>query len=67
VRRDAAVIGLDPLGYGAHSLRASFVTAAADRGADPLAIMQVTGHRNVATVAAYVRPDVFAFKQTRAL
>jgi len=67
VRRAAAAIGLDPLRYGAHSLRASFVTAAAARGAHPIAIMQVTGHKNVATVAGYIRPDVFAFKTARAL
>lgn len=56
VRAACAGIGLDPRKYGAHSLRAGMVTAAAEAGASELAIMQVTGHRSVQTLARYVRP-----------
>lgn len=56
VKKCAAAIGLDPRRYGAHSLRAGFVTAAAENGVPESVIMQRTGHRSVQTVARYVRP-----------
>ena len=56
VQRAAAAIGLDPRRYGAHSLRAGFVTAAAEAGASPLVIMQTTGHRSMSMVQRYFRP-----------
>lgn len=49
-------IGEDASAYGAHSLRAGMVTAAAENGSGEVAIMQRTGHRSVATVLEYVRP-----------
>jgi|SRR5882672_9653799 len=39
-----------------HSLRAGFVTTAAQAGTQETVIMQTTGHRSVQTVARYVRP-----------
>jgi integrase len=56
VKRCVAMIGLNPAAYGAHSLRAGFVTAAAEAGTPETLIMQRTGHRSVQTVARYVRP-----------
>lgn len=56
VKRLVAAVGLDPRLYGCHSLRAGFVTAAAENGVSESLIMQRTGHRSIATVAKYVRP-----------
>jgi integrase len=56
VKRCVKLLGLDPRGYGAHSLRAGFVTAAAEAGMPETLIMQRTGHKSVQTVAKYVRP-----------
>ena len=61
LKRNVLAIGLDPAAYGAHSLRAGFVTAAAELGVPESLIMQRTGHRSVQTVTRYVRPaSVFA-------
>ncbi len=61
VKRAAALAGLDPVGYGSHSLRAGFVTTAVQLRIPETLIMQRTGHRSVETVARYVRPaSVFA-------
>ena len=55
-------IGLDRTKYGAHSLRAGLVTVSLAAGASELAVMQRTGHRDVATLQRYVRPaTAFAF------
>lgn len=48
-------IGLDPRTYGAHSLRAGFVTEALERGIGELAIARQTGHRSLATLRLYFR------------
>jgi len=53
-------IGLDARRFGAHSLRAGFVTAAGTSGAGTLEIMKRTGHRSVEMVERYFRPDLFA-------
>jgi integrase len=55
VKLAAADVGLDAKRFAGHSLRAGFVTAAAKRGKTIDAIMRQTGHRNPATVTAYVR------------
>ncbi|MFN3324291.1 MAG: tyrosine-type recombinase/integrase [Bryobacteraceae bacterium] len=55
VKRSVSLIGLPKAGYGAHSLRVGFVTSAAASGASALAIMQVTGHKNVQNVQRYCR------------
>ena len=41
--------------FSAHSLRAGFVTSAADRNADLNRIMDQTRHRDPRTVRAYIR------------
>ena len=56
VKHAVESIGLPPAAFGAHSLRAGFVTAAAEGGYPETLIMQRTGHRSVQTVARYVRP-----------
>lgn len=43
--------------YSAHSLRASFVTAAKLNGADDLEVMQQTKHRTSAMIQRYTRTD----------
>lgn len=48
-------IGLDERLYGAHSLRAGFVTAAAESGAGELMIASQTGHRRM----YFRRTDLF--------
>ncbi|MGH9566305.1 MAG: site-specific integrase [Candidatus Angelobacter sp.] len=56
VKGRVAMIGLDPEPYGAHSLRAGFVTAAAEAGVPESVVMRQTGHRRIETVARYYRP-----------
>jgi len=48
--------GLDVKLYGAHSLRAGCITAAAEAGVPESIIMQRSGHKSIAMVARYVRP-----------
>jgi site-specific recombinase XerD len=55
VKRRLERAGFDPQRYGAHSLRAGMVTAAAENGADLLSISERTGHRRLDTLALYVR------------
>ncbi|GEL44565.1 integrase [Methylorubrum extorquens] len=55
IKRYTAAAGLDPALFGAHSLRAGFVTSAAERGADLARIMDVSGHRDPRTVVGYIR------------
>jgi integrase len=56
VKRCLSLIGVDPSAYGAHSLRAGMITAAAESGADAAAIMGRTGHKSLQTVIGYIRP-----------
>ena len=67
LRQGAQRAGLDATKYGAHSLRAGFVTAAADAGADIFAIMEITGHRSVETVGKYVRRSVHRYPLAKLL
>jgi integrase len=46
-----------PRAFGAHSLRSGMITTAAENGADPIAIMQRTGHESITTVMRYIRPS----------
>ncbi|MCB5177587.1 site-specific integrase [Microvirga lenta] len=55
VKHYAAKVGLDASDFGAHSLRAGFVTTAADRDVELTRIMDVTRHKDVRTVTGYVR------------
>ncbi|MDY8111139.1 site-specific integrase [Fulvimarina sp. 2208YS6-2-32] len=55
VKRYAEVSGLDPAAFAGHSLRAGFVTSAAEAGADINRIMDQSGHRDPRTVRTYIR------------
>ncbi|MCJ2036423.1 site-specific integrase [Methylobacterium sp. J-068] len=55
IKRYATAAGLDASAFGAHSLRAGFVTSAAERGADLARIMDQSGHRDPRTVVGYIR------------
>jgi len=58
VKRRSAEAGLDPRALGAHSVRATFTTDMLVAGVGELAIMQMTGHRSVASLAPYDRREV---------
>lgn len=55
VKSYAALAGLDATDFSGHSLRAGFVTSAADRGADMQRIMDQTRHKDPRTVRGYIR------------
>ena len=55
VKRYAARAGLQVDDFSGHSLRAGFVTSAADRGADINRIMDVSRHVDPRTVRTYIR------------
>ena len=50
-----AAAGLDASTFAAHSLRAGYITTAAERGADLARIMDQSGHRDPRTVVGYIR------------
>ena len=56
VHRSVKRIGLDTKEYGAHSLRAGLVTAAAENGASESQIMRASGHRSPKVMRKYIRP-----------
>ena len=60
VKHYASLIGLDTSEIAGHSLRAGFVTSAAAHQARLDKIMEITRHRNPATVMKYIR-DADAF------
>ncbi|MGI4801839.1 MAG: site-specific integrase [Janthinobacterium lividum] len=55
VKHYANGAGLDPDEFAGHSLRAGFLTSAAEAGADVLRMMEVSRHKRVETVRGYVR------------
>lgn len=55
VKRSLRVANIDPARYAAHSLRSGMVTEASASGADPFAIAQRTGHRDMDTLFSYVQ------------
>lgn len=55
VKRLMTLAGIDTNGYGAHSLRAGFVTEAALKGHTESEIMRHTGHANANMVRRYIR------------
>lgn len=55
LKRYVEAAGLDPSTFGAHSLRAGYITTAAERGADLARIMDQSGHRDPRTVLGYIR------------
>jgi integrase len=61
VKVHARRAGFDPAEFGGHSLRAGFVTSAAEKGSKVDRIMDHTGHRSHAMVRVYTRrSDAFA-------
>lgn len=65
VKRSAALVGMDGDLFSGHSLRAGLVTAAAEGGANEVAIMNTTGHKSSAMVRKYIR-RVEAFRNNAA-
>jgi integrase len=61
VKRYARRAGLDVHRYSAHSLRAGFITSAAEAGANLMKIMDQSRHKSLDTVRGYVR-SAEAFK-----
>ena len=61
VKANAERVGLDPMLFAGHSLRAGFLTSAAKRGASIFKMMDVSRHRSVDTLRGYVR-DAEIFK-----
>lgn len=59
VKRGVAHTKLDPRLFGAHSLRAGFITSAAAGGADLQLIMRQSRHKKTETVMGYVREAEF--------
>lgn len=60
IKRYAMAAGLNADHYAGHSLRAGFITSAAEAGANLFKIMDVSRHKNVQTVKQYVRQaDLF--------
>jgi integrase len=55
VKRRAAVAGVDPAGYSAHSLRAGCATEAAARGVEERDIGRHTRHRSIPVLRGYIR------------
>jgi integrase len=51
----ARVQGLDPKAFGSHSMRAGFLTSAAERGVPLVTIMQTTRHKNMDVARGYIR------------
>jgi integrase len=55
VKRRARMAGLNPAEFSGHSLRAGFVTSAAEAGKNHFKIMDVTRHKSMNTLRGYVR------------
>jgi site-specific recombinase XerD len=59
VKTYARRIGLDPTLFSGHSLRAGFLTSAAQRGASLFKMRDVSRHRSLDTLSGYVRDAEF--------
>ncbi len=55
VKHYAGQVGLDAADFAAHSLRAGFVTSAAEAGASIFKLAEVSRHRSTDVLAGYVR------------
>jgi site-specific recombinase XerD len=62
VKTYAERVGLDPVLFAGHSMRAGFLTSAAKRGASIFKMMDQSRHRSVETLRGYVR-DAEIFKE----
>jgi site-specific recombinase XerD len=60
VKHYAKLAGLDSASFAGHSLRAGFLTSAAEAGASVFKMMEVSRHKSVDTLRGYVRrADLF--------
>ena len=60
VKKHAERAGLDPAEYAGHSLRAGYLTSAAEAGANVFKMMEVSRHKSIDTLRGYVRrSDLF--------
>jgi site-specific recombinase XerD len=57
VKHHAERAGLDPVDYAGHSLRAGFITSAAEEGAALLKIAEQSRHKSLDTLRGYVRTE----------
>lgn len=55
VKRRARLANIDPQDLSAHSLRAGFITSAAENGANVFRIMDISRHRSLDVLRGYVR------------
>jgi site-specific recombinase XerD len=55
VKTYAKRIGLEPASFSAHSLRAGFLTSAAQSGASVFKMMNVSRHKRMDTIRGYIR------------
>ena len=55
IKRYAKQTGLDAKSFSAHSLRSGFLTSAAANGASIFKMMDVSRHKSIDTLRAYVR------------
>ena len=55
VKKRIKLIGLDETLYGAHSLRAGFITESVNSGKTIYEAMQLSGHRDLETAQSYIR------------
>src|SRR5262249_51195071 len=60
MKAHAETVGLDASAFGAHSLRSGFLTSAARRGASVFKMRDVSRHKSMDVLQAYVRDaDLF--------
>lgn len=60
VKKYAGIAGFVPQEYAGHSLRAGFLTSAAENGASLFKMMEVSRHKSVDTLKGYIRrADLF--------
>jgi len=62
VKARAQTAGLDPALFSGHSLRSGFLTSEAGAGASTFKMMEVSRHKQIQTLAGYVR-QADQFKQ----
>jgi site-specific recombinase XerD len=60
LKKRAAAAGLDPAIFAAHSLRSGFLTSGAESGASIFKLLEVSRHKSIETLRAYVKQaDLF--------
>jgi integrase len=55
IKKRSAAAGLDPALFSGHSMRAGFLTSAAEAGADVLKMSEVSRHKSLDVLRRYVR------------